>query len=141
MSNDDRYVLYRGDDWSALYKNGKLIRDTVGDSYHADEKIREILGVVTIDNDDFFLGGNRREDVASSLDEIEEYNRKLYDDVDKNNRVHIVNRLTGEKWLLIGELDYNEAYTVIPSSKIMETDGSVRIINPAELRYIQYLQE
>ena len=69
-----KYVRYSGSsDWSALYVDGKL--DKVGDHYYVDERIAELLGVETVDSDDFMMGGNYREDAAQTLEELEAYTR------------------------------------------------------------------
>lgn len=66
-----QYVVYEGEDWSGLYVDGKLKR--VGDGYLIDEELREIFGVVTIQNEDFFLGHKHpsRDQVAQTLDEVD----------------------------------------------------------------------
>lgn len=68
MANHPKYVRYNGEEWSALYIDGKL--DTVGDSYHSDERLAEILGVQEYDDDAFLRGGDGRSDVAQTLDEL-----------------------------------------------------------------------
>lgn len=65
-------VLYRGEEeWSALYVRGKLAE--VGDHYWVEEKLHQLLGIDEINSDDFLRGGNSREDVAQTLEEIEAY--------------------------------------------------------------------
>lgn len=65
-------VRHRGDkEWSALYVDGKLA--VVGDHYHADEKIAELLGVIEVQSDDFLRGGTHYEDVANTLEELGAY--------------------------------------------------------------------
>lgn len=68
-----QYVVYESDDWSGLYVDGKLKR--VGDGYLIDEELREIFGVVTIQNEDFFLGHKHpsREQVAQTLEEVDAF--------------------------------------------------------------------
>ena len=67
-----KIVRYSGsDDWSALYIDGKL--DRVGDHYMIDERISEIVGVETIYSDDFLRGGDSRDDVAETTEQITEY--------------------------------------------------------------------
>ena len=65
------YVRYQGEEWAALYIDGKL--DTVGDSYLSDERIAQILGVEEHSDDAFLRGGNSRSDVAQTLDELHAY--------------------------------------------------------------------
>jgi len=61
--------VYQGSsDWSALYVKGKLVR--VGDHYLIDEKIYELLGIETVDSDDFMRGGEQESDVAQTLEEL-----------------------------------------------------------------------
>jgi len=68
-------VKYEGsDEWSALYVDGKL--DTVGDHYHATERIEQLVGVKVIQNDDFLRGGNYRADVAPTLEDLNLYVRE-----------------------------------------------------------------
>ena len=67
-----RFVRYQSEEWSALYIDGKL--DTVGDSYHSDERIAQLLGVEEHGDDDAFMrGGNSYADVAQTLDELDSY--------------------------------------------------------------------
>lgn len=78
-----KLVRYSGsEDWSALYIDGQL--DTVADHYLVDERISELLGVETVSSDDFMRGGNYREDVAKTLDEIEDYTNS---EIEKENKV------------------------------------------------------
>lgn len=74
-----KLVRYHGEEWSALYIDGKL--DLVGDTYLTDERIAELLGVEEHYSDAFLRGGNQREDVAKNLDELKAYederNQKL----------------------------------------------------------------
>lgn len=65
-------IRYQGsDDWSALYIDGKL--DRVGDHYLVDERISEIAGVMNVYSDDFLRGGDSRDDVAETTEQINEY--------------------------------------------------------------------
>ena len=63
-----KFVRYTAEEWSALYIDGTL--DVVGDSYLVDERIAELLGVEDQSSDAFLRGGNTREDVAQTLDEL-----------------------------------------------------------------------
>lgn len=68
-------VVHEGSgEWSAVYADGLLVR--VGDHYLADEWIREHFGVTTIQSDDFLLGGDGRDSVAQTLEELEAYTRQ-----------------------------------------------------------------
>lgn len=72
MTDPTEIVVYEGsDDWSALYVRGELLE--VGDHYWVQEKLLQVLGIETIQSDDFLRGGNERSDVAQTLDELEEY--------------------------------------------------------------------
>lgn len=57
--------------WSALYVDGKL--DRVGDHDVVNERIREVLGIDVDYSNDFMRGGEYREDVAKSLNEVSDY--------------------------------------------------------------------
>lgn len=61
-------------EWSALYVDGRL--DCVGDHYVVDERISELLGVVTEYADAFMQGGNTYDDVAPTLEEAYAYMQK-----------------------------------------------------------------
>lgn len=63
--------LYKDEEWSALYVNGKL--ECVGDHYLADERLRAIMGVKEFDDNSFMRGGNHREQVAQTVEELEAY--------------------------------------------------------------------
>lgn len=72
MSETKKVVIYDGsDEWSAVYLDGELQR--VGDSYLADEWVREHFGVETIQSDDFLRGGDKRDDVAPTLAALKEW--------------------------------------------------------------------
>lgn len=66
-----KLVRYNDEEWSALYVDGKL--DEVGDSYLIDDRIAELYGVETYSSDAFMRGGNTREGVAKTLDELREW--------------------------------------------------------------------
>lgn len=76
-----RVVVYEGSqEWSAVYVDGVL--DRVGDHYLADERIRELFEVETIQSDDFMLGREGgREIVAKTLDDLNAYS------IDRANRL------------------------------------------------------
>jgi len=65
-------IHYSGD-WAALYVDGQLDHDTVGDSYHAEEKAFELLGVKQVHDDAFMRGQDQRSGVAQTLDEVADY--------------------------------------------------------------------
>jgi len=63
--------VHENEGWAAVYLDGALQR--VGDSYLADEWIREHFGVVTVQDDAFMRGSTLRDDTAQTLDEVQEY--------------------------------------------------------------------
>lgn len=63
--------IHYEEEWAALYVDGKLER--VGDSYLAEERAFEILGVRTVQDDAFMRGQTSAEGVAKTLDEVEAY--------------------------------------------------------------------
>lgn len=60
-------------EWTAVYVDGKLER--VGDHYLADERLRARVGVVEVDDDAFMQGGDQRDAVAQTLEEVARYAR------------------------------------------------------------------
>lgn len=70
VTGKDLEIHYEGE-WAALYVNGNL--EEVGDSYHAEERAFELLGVTTIQDDAFMRGQTQRSGVANTLAEVEEY--------------------------------------------------------------------
>lgn len=80
-------------EWSALYVDGKLY--VIGDHYLADEAIRKLCGVVTVESGDFLRGGDgvarkaakdrpATPGPAQTLDEVHEYTR---DRLERQRRV------------------------------------------------------
>ena len=65
--------VHEDEEWSALYVDGKL--DRVGDHYLADERIRQLCGVRTVQDDAFMRGQSMRDGVAKTLDEVKAYAR------------------------------------------------------------------
>jgi hypothetical protein len=63
--------VHEADEWAAVYLEGKLVHQ--GERYLANEWVREHFGVVTVQDDAFMCGSDRREDVAQTLDEVAEY--------------------------------------------------------------------
>lgn len=72
-------IHYDGEGWAALYVDGKLDPDTVGDSYHAEQAALERCGVKIVEDDAFMLGGKDRDSVAKDLLAIAAY-RSARDD-------------------------------------------------------------
>jgi hypothetical protein len=68
-----------GGEWAALYVDGRLER--VGDSYLAEEKAFEILGVKTVQDNAFLRGQHGRDGCAQTLDELAAYRTQR--DVDR----------------------------------------------------------
>lgn len=78
-------VRYEGTgEWSALYVDGKL--DKVGDHYLIEERISELAGVTCIQSDDFLRGGDTREDVAPTLEALEQHSSQLSDAEESKER-------------------------------------------------------
>lgn len=69
-------IHYTDGDWAALYIDGKLER--VGDSYLAEERVFEILGVTIVRDPAFMRGQDYRDGVAQTLAEVAKY-RELRD--------------------------------------------------------------
>lgn len=67
----DDIVIYEAEEWSALYVRGRL--DRVGDSYLADERVRELLGITHIQDDAFLRGQDQRSGVAQTLEELRQF--------------------------------------------------------------------
>lgn len=67
----DSIEFHQYDDWTAVYLNGNLVR--VGDSYLADEWLQSRFGVKVVQDDAFLRGGNSRDGVAQTLDELAAY--------------------------------------------------------------------
>ena len=65
--------IHYANDWAALYIDGTLDPDTVGDAYHAEEKAFELLGVKQVRDDAFMRGQSQRTGVAPTLDAVDEY--------------------------------------------------------------------
>jgi hypothetical protein len=63
--------VHEEEEWSALYVDGRLA--LVGGGYLADERVRELVGVVTIQDDAFMRGQKRADGVAQTLEEVEAY--------------------------------------------------------------------
>lgn len=70
--------FHEADEWTAVYVHGTLARDRyrnpmVGNSYLADEWLRELFGVKTVQDDAFMLGQDGRDGVARHTGEIVQY--------------------------------------------------------------------
>lgn len=68
-------VLAGSGERSALYIDG--VWDIIGDHYLIDERIRKLAGVVTVQSDDFLLGGDGRSDTARTVDDVLAYRRSV----------------------------------------------------------------
>lgn len=66
----DKIEFFTHGEWTAVYVNGKL--EVVGDHYHAEEWMEDYLGVDHYYTDEFLLGSDGDE-VANTVQEIEEY--------------------------------------------------------------------
>lgn len=67
------FVLYRGEEWSALYHNGKLLE--TGDDYLVIERLLQVCSVEVRQNEDFLLGLKEADynDVPKDLESVEAY--------------------------------------------------------------------
>lgn len=63
--------IHYDEEWAACYVDGRLA--VVGDSYLAEEKAFELLGVKQVSDDSFMRGQRSRDGVAQTLQEVEEY--------------------------------------------------------------------
>lgn len=72
------FVIYHtGDEWAALYADGKLVSwngsTLCGDSYHIDEFFYDLLGVKVIYDSAFLQGGTSRSGCAETIEQIEDF--------------------------------------------------------------------
>lgn len=74
MKMTDLLILRGSEEWSALYVDGKL--DYAGDHYLVEEFAMERAGVTIECSDDFLRGGDTRDSVANTLEQVEEYRQK-----------------------------------------------------------------
>lgn len=65
--------IHYADDWAALYIDGQLDPDTVGDKYNAEEKAFALLGVKQVHDNAFMRGQSQRSGVAPTLDDVAAY--------------------------------------------------------------------
>ena len=93
----DLEIHYDPSGWAALYVNGRLDVDTVGDSYHAEERAFELLGVKQVQDNSFMRGHNDREHIADTLDEVAEYRRE------RDNARELATQMRAEAERLIAE--------------------------------------
>lgn len=84
------------DGWTAVYVHGKLVR--VGDSYLADEWLQELVGVFVVHDKAFMRGQDRRDGVAQTLHEINDYT------VERNQKLEELARLKDRAAFLEAEL-------------------------------------
>ncbi len=68
-----RLEIHYADDWAALYVDGVLDPQSVGDSYIAEERAFAKLGVKQVHDDAFLRGQTQRDGVAKTLMEVAEY--------------------------------------------------------------------
>lgn len=92
-----------GGEWSALYVDGKL--EEVGDTYYVTERTLALLGVREVSDSGFMRGQTRREGVAKTLDEVEEYAEQRKKDLDTAEalRVEAARLIAGAERLEKGE--------------------------------------
>lgn len=70
--NKTKIVRYTGDDWAALYVNGKLVVN--GDPYVTDNYLATLLGVEEREGFTPFLGTERH--IEEDLSKVEDYERQ-----------------------------------------------------------------
>jgi hypothetical protein len=63
--------IHYAEEWAALYVDGNLER--AGDTYLAEERAFELLGVTTVQDPAFLRGQASRDGCAQTLDEVEAY--------------------------------------------------------------------
>jgi hypothetical protein len=71
VAEHDEIEIHEAEEWAAVYLNGHL--QHVGDTYLADEWIREHFGVKTIQDDAFMRGQTSRDGVAQTVHEVNAY--------------------------------------------------------------------
>jgi hypothetical protein len=104
MSDERKLEIHYADEWAALYVDGKLER--VGDSYLAEERAFEILGVRIVQDDAFMRGQKRADGVAQSINEVE----ALREQREENRRRAAELRHQAERLLQqAGELDRSQS--------------------------------
>lgn len=69
---DSQIEIHYADEWAALYVDGKLHSDP-GDAYRVEEEAFALVGIRQVQDDAFMRGQDRREGVARTLDEVNEY--------------------------------------------------------------------
>ncbi len=79
IPRDASVQIHYADDWAALYVNGMLIPNSVGDSYVAEEIALLGLGVVLVHDNAFMRGRGGRDGVAATLEDVRAYHDKRAD--------------------------------------------------------------
>lgn len=74
MTDLPKLEIHYADEWAALYVDGKLER--VGDSYLAEGRAFEILGVRTVQDDAFMRGQTSAAGVAQTVEEAAAFARE-----------------------------------------------------------------
>lgn len=101
--DDHELEIHYAEEWAALYVDGKLLPETVGDSYLAEEKAFELLGVKQLHDDAFMRGQSGRDGVARTLDEVNQYK------TDREARQMRAKKLRDEALQLMVEADKLDA--------------------------------
>lgn len=73
MTNKSIQIHY-ADEWGGLYVDGKL--EYVGDTSNVYDKICEMFGIEGVYDDAFMKGQDKRDGVAKTVEEAEEYGRQ-----------------------------------------------------------------
>lgn len=66
-------IHYAVDGWAALYVDGKLDPDSVGDPYLAEERAFALAGIDAVHDDAFLRGQSQRNGVAPTLEDVVMY--------------------------------------------------------------------
>lgn len=93
--DDHELEIHYAEEWAALYVDGKLM--VVGDSYLAEERAFQLLGVKQIHDDAFMRGQTSRDGVAQTVDAVIAYR------ADRQAREDKASKLREEAKLLLAE--------------------------------------
>lgn len=75
--DDQQIEFHRSGDWTAVYVGGQLVKEP-GDHYHADEWLRDRIGVIVVDESPFLLpDGRTARPTVAEVDVERERRKKL----------------------------------------------------------------
>ncbi|MEU3452225.1 hypothetical protein ABZ671_01080 [Micromonospora sp. NPDC006766] len=69
--------IHYADDWAALYIDGQLDSDSVGDSHIAEARAFKLLGAKQVYSNAFMRGQSFRAGVAPTLADVEAYKQEM----------------------------------------------------------------